>query len=115
MNLLAFRSTLTHTPATIEFTDTLAVIDELYHFEPVEFSNGELTNLAGDNSGSCKLFAFARLQNLNIAETLACFGHYYRDDVLNHPDVDDHQNIRNFIRSGWAGIHFAQPPLSAKT
>ena len=30
-------------------------------------------------------------------ETLSLFGHYYRDDVMGHPEGDDHRNIRNFL------------------
>ena len=33
-------------------------------------------------------------------------GDYYRVDVLQHPDATDHQNIRQFIQYGWAGITF---------
>jgi len=34
---------------------------------------------------------FAQLQQLSQAETLACFGKYYREDVLQNPEGDDHQ------------------------
>ena len=57
----------------------------------------------GENSGSCKIFAFAQLHHLDEASTLACFGAYYRDDVLKHPQGSDHQNIRQFINTGWQG------------
>ncbi|MFX3889306.1 HopJ type III effector protein, partial [Streptococcus suis] len=33
---------------------------------------------------------------------------------LENPDNDDHQNIRNFIRFGWAGVKFSGQALSAK-
>ncbi len=115
MDLESFTKKLRDQPDTIEFDDTMLLIEQLYDFEPCEFSNGDLTNLAGQNSGSCKLFAFAQLNHFSVEETLACFGSYYRDDVLANPDGDNHQNIRNFIKSGWEGIQFKSKALSAKS
>lgn len=89
----------------IDFKDTMTVIDENYSFTPTAFKNGNTANDAGKNSGSCKLFAFAQLNKLTEPETLKCFGAYY-NDVLKNPSGDDHQNIRNFITSGWKGISF---------
>jgi hypothetical protein len=60
------------------------------------------------------LFSLAQLQNLSEAQTLACFGRYYRDEVMNDPDGDSHQNIRNFIKTGWSGISFSGVALSSK-
>ncbi|WP_083761723.1 HopJ type III effector protein [Psychromonas ingrahamii] len=45
---------------------------------------------------------------------LACFGHYYREDVLKHPQAKDHQNIRQFMISGWQGIDFSSQALYNK-
>jgi hypothetical protein len=73
-----------------------------------------LLNDAGKNNGSCKLFSFARLNKLSPQQTLHCFGAYYRDDVLKHPEGTDHQNIRNFIKTGWAGIEFSGSALTPK-
>ena len=106
MTLSDFLNTLLNAPETIEFNDTMAVIESLYEFTPTRFMNGELINEAGENSGSCKLFTFAKLQNLTEAQTLACFGTYYRDDVLKNPNNDDHQNIRTFMQTGLSGIKF---------
>ena len=75
------------------------------------FRNGELENAAGQNNGSCKLFAFARLQGLSKEQTLACFGAYYRNDVLGNPTGTDHQNIRNFMQYDWDGIAYAESAL----
>jgi len=111
MNLETFLYTLNTKPETIDFTDTIAVIDAMYTFTPTPFKNGDMLNAADQNNGSCKLFAFAQLQNLTEQQTLACFGHYYRDDVLKNPDGDDHQNIRHFMKTGWAGIKFDTIPL----
>ena len=104
MTLEDFLQKLQTTPAAVEFTDTMAVIDGLYSHTPTAFQNGDIRNEAGQNNGSCKLFAFARLQGLDEAQTLACFGRYYRDDVLQHPQGTDHQNIRQFMQHGWKGI-----------
>lgn len=101
-----FITQLNTTPESIQFPETIALIDSLYEFEPTAFRNGEVRNEAGQNSGSCKIFAFALLHKLSVPQTLACFGGFYRDDVLKHPDADNHQNIRNFMRTGWDGIEF---------
>lgn len=101
----------------IDFKDTIATIEAHYHYRPTEFSNGltePLINEAGRNEGSCKIFAFAKLQGLNQDQTLALFGDYYRQDVLGNPDGSDHQNIRNFMRDGWGGIVFKGEALQVK-
>jgi hypothetical protein len=51
---------------------------------------------------------------LTDEQTLHCFGTYYRDDVLNHPDNNDHRNIRLFMRYGWQGIMFEGDALKVK-
>jgi len=104
MTLLDFKNKLQQTPEKVEFSDTMAIIDANYEFTPTAFSNGTLYNASGENSGSCKLFAFAQKQGFSKEETLACFGHYYFDVVLNNPEGTDHQNIRNFIKTGFAGL-----------
>ncbi|PCI69976.1 MAG: type III effector [Piscirickettsiaceae bacterium] len=98
---------------TLQFNDTMAVIDALYDFTPTGFSNGNTRNEAGDNNGSCKLFAFAQLNNFTEPQVLALFGEYYRD-VLATPNGDDHQNIRNFMTTGWAGVQFDDTALIKK-
>src|SRR3546814_17485873 len=55
------------------------------------------------DAGSDRLLSFATSQGLNEAETLACFGRFYREDVPKNPEGSDHRNIRNFMRSGWGG------------
>lgn len=101
----------------VEFTETMAVIAENYQYKPTEFCNGiqaTLTNAAGQNEGSCKIFAFAKLHGFDQLQTLGLFGDYYRKDVLLNPEGNDHQNIRTFMRDGWAGIAFKGEALSAK-
>ncbi|MEO1889602.1 MAG: HopJ type III effector protein [Cycloclasticus sp.] len=98
---------------TLQFSDTMQVIDALYDFSPCAFKNSSTRNKAGENNGSCKLFAFAKLNNFTEPQTLALFGEYFRD-VLATPEGDDHQNIRNFMKTGWAGIQFNVTPLTEK-
>ena len=112
MTITAFLEKSNNTPKKISFKDTMWAIEDNYYFEPVKFTNGKLVNVAGQNSGSCKLFPFAKLHGLNEAETLACFGDYYRVDVLENPDGEDHQNKRNFIQTGWGAINFKKAALT---
>ena len=114
MQITAFLEKLNTQTESITFADTMAVIEANYEFTPTAFSNGDTENAADTNNGSCKIFAFGLLNNLDQAHTLACFGDYYRKDVLGNPEGSDHQNIRNFIKSGWAGIEFSGEALSNK-
>ena len=102
----------------VDFTDVIHAIDKAYTYTATRFHNGsgsaEVTNEAGSNEGSCKIFAFAKLNNLTLRQTLACFGKYYHEDVLGHPDGHDHANIRNFMVHGWKGIRFEGKALQAK-
>lgn len=109
-----FLQILETSPESIAFSDTIAMIDAHYDFAPSAFRNGELQNEAGQNNGSCKVFSFAKLHNLTQQQTLYCFGAYYRDDVLKHPQGTDHQNIRNFLKTGWDGIVFQGNALTPK-
>lgn len=68
-------------------------------------------NEANQNNGSCKIFSFAKMNNLSEKDTLALFGDFYRNDVLQNPEGEDHQNIRNFIKYGWNGIQFTEDAL----
>ncbi|WP_438710693.1 HopJ type III effector protein [Aquimarina muelleri] len=114
MKISDFLKKLKTNPEEISFEDTINVIEANYNFLPTEFINGNQNNAEGQNSGSCKLFYFAKLHDLTKEETLQCFGGYYREDVLQNPDVEDHQNIRNFIKTGWQDISFKQQALIEK-
>lgn len=114
MKIDVFIEKINSNPDSVAFSDTMAVIEDNYEFTPTAFQNGSLKNEAGQNSGSCKLFSFAQLHKLTEAQTLACFGDYYRIDVLQHPEAQDHQNIRNFMQFGWSGIQFEGNVLSKK-
>lgn len=114
MSITSFLEKLKQTPNAITFLETIAVIEENYDFTPTTFDNGTQHNAAGENSGSCKLFAFAQLLNLSQEETLACFGAFYFEDVLENPEGINHQNIRNFMKTGWNGIQFEREALVLK-
>jgi len=112
MNIEAFKEKLKATPKEIGFKDTMAVVEANYNFVPTAFTNGTLRNEAGQNSGSCKVFAFALKQGLTKDETLACFGTYYFDEVLNDIEGNGHQNIRNFMKTGFEGLSFEGEALT---
>jgi hypothetical protein len=105
-------------PDNIRFDEVMDTIAAHYDYSPCRFSNGvgddRVINEAGQNEGSCKLFAFARLNGLSETETLACFGDYYHKDVLEQPEGTDHANIRTFMRHGWGGIRFDRPALTPR-
>ena len=111
MTISCFLNKLNNSPKSIDFTDTMKVIEANYIFTQTAFKNGEINNELGTNSGSCKLFAFAKLNELCVEKTLYCFGDYYRKDVLENPEGTDHANIRNFIKYGWDGIEFENQAL----
>lgn len=115
MDKQAFLEKLQSTPQDITFDDTMAVIDAHYTFTPTSFRNGASVNEAGQNNGSCKILAFGMLNDLSAAQTLACFGRFYREDVLGNLSGDDHQNIRNFMKTGWDEVNFDGTPLTEKS
>ncbi|MBU2995787.1 HopJ type III effector protein [Cellulophaga baltica] len=112
MTITEFKNKLQNAPKEIEFSETIAVIEAKYTFTPTAFKNGALSNASGENSGSCKLFAFAQKEGLTKEETLACFGQYYFDDVLKAPNGEGHQNIRNFMNTGFDGLSFEGEALN---
>ncbi len=114
MTLEQFKEKLSNTPAKITFEDTMSVIENNYFFTPTAFKNGLLQNKAGENSGSCKLFSFAIEQKFSKNETLACFGTFYTKDVLQDPSGNNHQNIRNFMQTGFSGLVFKSKALQEK-
>lgn len=114
MDLEIFLDKLENHPERIEFPDTIALINSLYDFKETGFRNGEIFNAPGQNTGSCKIFAFARLHDLKDESVLACFGAFYRADVLKNPESDSHQNIRQFMKTGWKEIEFDGVALRAK-
>lgn len=111
---MSFLDKIKTNPEQISFEESVAYIDENYHFSPTSFRNGEIVNEENQNNGSCKIFSFAKKHNLNQQETLHLFGDFYRKEVLENPNGDNHQNIRNFIKFGWEGIHFENEALVEK-
>ena len=118
MNTEQLLKQLNTDPESVSFNQVIDTITADYNYTASRFTNGNgesmAINEAGSNEGSCKIFAFAQLNNLNPDQTLQCFGDYYRKDVLQNPDATDHANIRNFIAHGWQGIHFDSVALSKK-
>lgn len=101
------------TPNDITFEQVMVVIEANYDFTPSAFKNGDVENTAEQNQGSCKLLAFAKLNELNQGQTLALFAQHYQS-VLDDPEGDAHQNIRQFMAKGWDGVAFESFPLSVK-
>lgn len=114
MGIKSFIEKLRNNPKNIQFSETMAVIESNYDFTPTAFKNGELENTEDQNSGSCKLFAFAIKQGFTKEETLACFGEHFFDNVLKDPNGTGHQNIRNFMKTGFKGLYFKGEPLKKK-
>ncbi|TXD47707.1 HopJ type III effector protein [Polaribacter sp. IC073] len=113
MIIQEFKTKLKSNPTEINFADTMQVIEDNYHFTPTTFTNGELKNSAGENTGSCKLFAFAKHQKLTKEETLFCFGKHYKN-VLEDVNGTSHLNIRNFMKSGFDSLSFDGEALKLK-
>lgn len=113
-DLTLFIDKLKSDTTAITFQESISVIDQNYYFTPTAFKNGNQFNDVNQNNGSCKLFAFAQLNNLNQTETLALFGDFYFIDVVQNPTNTDHQNIRNFITYSWGGIEFTGTALVKK-
>mgnify|MGYP006001289593 CR=1 FL=1 len=114
MIIQEFKTKLKSNPTSINFAETMQVIDDNYNFTPTTFTNGDIKNNSGENSGSCKLFAFAKLQKLTKEEALFCFGDHYKS-VLDDVNGDAHQNIRNFIKTGFEGLSFNGAALELKS
>jgi hypothetical protein len=114
MNLKTFMSRLKQEPEALQFSEVIELIESLYRFTPTAFRNGTVSNSEDQNQGSCKVFSFAQIHQLDQQQTLHCFAEHYRA-VEQSPDGDDHANIRQFMQNGWDGIEFdgqALTPLS---
>lgn len=95
------------------FQDVLTFIEERYTYSPSAFKNGTQQNAENENQGSARVLYFAQLNNLNREDTLRLFAEHY-DAVLSTPNATDHQNIREFMKEGWAGVQFEKPVLTEK-
>jgi len=118
MTLNELLKNLQEQPDNIDFNDVIDTINNEYNYTPSIFTNGQadnlMTNESGTNEGSCKIFSFAKLNNLTKDQTLACFGKYYREDVLQNPNGKDHVNIRTFMKYGLDDIIFTTQALDKK-
>jgi len=115
LTLADFINQLDSNDEKISFEQVMQVISENYNYLPATFRNGDLLNAAGTNEGSCKIFYFAKLNGLTEQQTLACFGRFYREDVVNNPQGNDHGNIRNFMQNGWGKVEFNSVALTPLT
>ncbi len=111
MNVKSLLELLETSPEKLDFAEVIQLIETNYNYTPVNFNCGTAVNNAGSNEGSCKILAFAKMHNISADKTPYLFGLFYREDVLNHPDGQDHANIRNFISGGWDVVSFEQDPL----
>lgn len=100
-------------PASIQFAEVIETIDENFDHTPTAFTNGNAENSAEQNQGSAKVLSFARIVGLSESETLACFAEHYRS-ILSAPEGEDHQNIRQFMLHGWAGVALPEDVLQSK-
>lgn len=96
-----------------QFKDVLAFIEEHYQYQASAFKNGKQENSNNENQGSAKVLYFAKLENLGQEETLSLFAEHYQA-VLDHPQGEDHQNIRQFMENGWDGVSFESTVLVPK-
>ena len=96
-----------------KFADVIASIDSKFNLTPTAFKNGQQANAATENQGSAKVFSFAKLNDLNVEDTLSLFAEHYAA-VLAAPEATDHQNIRQFMINGWDGVEFEGAALTAK-
>ena len=67
---------LKNTPEELAFSNVIAYIDEHYEFTPTKFTNGNTVNEANQNNGSCKVFSFAKINQLSPEETLLCLASF---------------------------------------
>lgn len=114
MTLTSLLNNIAEQADEYDYKDLIKFIDKHYIYQPSAFNNGSLMNQAGENEISCKIFAFAKLHNLNKEQTLACFGQLYYQEVLQNPNAAGHKNIRQFMQTAWQGVQFQQQPLRHK-
>ena len=83
--------------------DTVKMIDNEFDYFEVPFNCGDAQNAINENATSGKIFSLALIAGLDKDTTLNLFGEVYRDLS---PSGSDHQNIREFIKSGIDGLKF---------
>mmetsp|Transcript_5531 Transcript_5531/g.9143 ORF Transcript_5531/g.9143 Transcript_5531/m.9143 type:complete len:210 (-) Transcript_5531:1777-2406(-) len=100
-----FNANLEMDASDLKFEDVMELIDTHFENQLLEFKNGDLVNQQGENEGSAKVLSYAALSSLDKETTLKLWGQYYRE-VVADPSGDSHQNIRNFMKTGWEGVPF---------
>mmetsp|Transcript_29928 Transcript_29928/g.62989 ORF Transcript_29928/g.62989 Transcript_29928/m.62989 type:complete len:213 (+) Transcript_29928:56-694(+) len=100
-----FNANLEMSGDDLMFEEFITLCDEQYESGLIEFKNGDIVNMPGENEGSAKVLSYAALADFDKEMTLKLWGQFYRD-VLATPDGTDHQNIRNFMKYGWEGVDF---------
>lgn len=95
------------------FQAYLAAIHQHFDYTPTAFYNGDLYNEAGTNEGACQIFTLGLFMQLDEKQLLHAFSEHYQH-VLATPQGSDHPNIRQFMRTGWAGIRFMGNALTPK-
>lgn len=113
MTLQDLMAALYGNPESLKFDEVLATIDSEFEFTPCAFTNGDLSNSVQENQGSCKVLSFAHKAGLAEGVALKLFAEHYRD-VLENPEGNNHQNIRQFMKRGWMGVSFNGSPLKKK-
>lgn len=88
-------------------TATIKALKYFYKIPNSGFSIGNCVNGPNENTGSLLIFMYARagkqvLSNDQIKELFA----EAWDEVVEDPEGSSHQNIRNFIQYGIAGVVF---------
>ena len=96
-----------------KFSDFIAMLDSCYTAKPISFKNGDLMNNLGENAATAKLLSFAALADLSDDETVLLWCEHYRS-VAETPQDTDHQNIRNFMKYGMAGVDMEEVCLTRK-
>ena len=97
----------------IVFNDVIAYIESKYNHTPTAFTNGTQVNEMDQNQGSAKVLGFGKIEGLSVEDTLKLFAEHYQS-VLDTPEGNDHQNIRQFMLNGWEGVKFDGDALSIK-
>ncbi len=80
-------------------------IYDKYERSPVRFTNGPIQNATGENAASAAIFAFGMMTDLDEEETLSLFGEHLQT-VLDNPDGESHENIRQFMKTGFRGLSY---------
>ncbi|MDR3290058.1 MAG: HopJ type III effector protein [Rickettsiales bacterium] len=88
-----------------KFSEIQDLITKEYEYTANGFSIGDIYNDVNSNQWSGRVLSYAKLNGLNLQQTLELFGEHYQD-VLNNPNTDTHKNIRALIKYGVNGVKF---------